>query len=349
MTSPTDSNYTSSDAIVSSRAWHYRPAVRATDDEPRKPLLPLPENLPARSSDFTRTCADAFWNGTVRWTEDDLLESVAGGQDIILMVALSGLVVADCDVKVRWDPKAGCSSPWVVKKGIEQLEADARACGHSLSEAPTYAVRTKSGGVHLYYQQDSRWPVTETTHHLQDWNIDVIATPHLWVAAPPTPGYQVIRDLDAMVMPEWLSVLLRTAKQRHLPQGGKAMHQNIIRVHDSHQAVMQRRMMEERRGGGGYPAISEMRGLLKEWVGAITERVVLCAHHGGWNQALYQGTCDLVEYGWPWEKIAPVMLDASKNGFGTRWDARVKRHALSAMEGAWKKYHGVKPPHLDSL
>ena len=116
----------------------------------------------------------------------------------------SGLVVIDLDTR-----KHGQATPdrWAtlgIGSGTGVLRALAHQ--HGASIPPTYAVRTTSGGWHLYYTAPPGAHL-RNTHDVIGWKIDTRAHGG-YVVAPgcpvPPSGYQLVDDRDPAELPTWL-------------------------------------------------------------------------------------------------------------------------------------------------
>lgn len=162
--------------------------TRGSEGVPRQPVVALPGGEVGGGG-----FAELYWAGAVAsWAE--LLACVGGGRDVAVLPAASGLLVLDCDVK--WyhadtafvvSERTARLAPAVQRHGIDDLGRVVRELGHSPAELATYTVRTKSGGYHLYYRVPEAFVgVLGTSHHRHEWRVDVIASQHSWVAAPPT-------------------------------------------------------------------------------------------------------------------------------------------------------------------
>ena len=116
----------------------------------------------------------------------------------------SGLVVIDLDT-----PKPGETTPdrWATL-GISSGAGVLRALAHQqgIAVTPTYAVRTPSGGWHLYYTAPPGAQLRNTRGVL-GWKIDTRAWGG-YVIAPGSPvppgGYQLVDDRDPTELPTWL-------------------------------------------------------------------------------------------------------------------------------------------------
>jgi hypothetical protein len=251
----------------------------------------------------------AGFGGPGTW--DALLAITAGDHDVGLLPDRSGLVVLDCDVKV-YEPETGfvmlgertatLAAP-VVKHGISDLQREVEKLGHTMAELATYTVLTKSGGYHLYFQRNERHPLRMTGHR-HDWRVDVVAGNDLanrsWVAAPPTPGYTVARDLPVAPLPDWLAAWLSGVRDHLLPPGGRQ--RRLV-------SDLERAARSAVNGGSGLPAGD---GLFARWVQMRLNLVALANQHGGWNLEIYQAARDLMNVGLPQESIIDAIIAAAK-------------------------------------
>lgn len=324
--------------------WQHRPLRRATEDVPRQPLISQPENLKDDTPDNDRRLSEIYWRDTLPSVWDELCETVANGMrlrkrpitcDIALFPATSGLVVLDCDVK-HYDPEtafvrngnAMSLAPAVVKRGIDDLRREVEALGHSMSELATYMVRTKSGGFHLYYRENPQ-AVLHGSGHRDEWRVDVIAhnseSDRSWVAAPPTPGYEVVRDLPVMQMPLWLAQWL-TGLSTNLPPVGREKRQQLTREAADYRG----RVLAPEMYNGSGTGIGE---LLHQWVRAELAVVQNANQVGGWNLAIYQCVLNLLDGGWEIEGVEQAVLDAAQPV-----DSSERRKAMDTVHSAHKRY-----------
>ena len=275
-------------------------------------MVVLHDNLPPDADESQKRFAKAYWQGSeAEWS--DLRHSVSSGKDIILFPYRSNLVILDCDIKVVPEfGDNGKTAGFRTEKGIEQLSKAVADLGHTMAEVATYTVRTKSGGLHLYYQQNDGMPLRKTSHHREGWRVDVIVSENLWIAAPPTPGYEVVREIPARVMPEWLSEWLGSVNERFRPCGGKKAERLIAR--SGMQATV-------KAPGGG--------NLLVDWVNAEIDLIRLSNDHGGWNMAIFQAACNLLEYNLSYESVRDWLLAAA-----APWNDQERRNAERTIESA---------------
>ncbi len=210
-------------SVQPDHGFRYLPLRRAAADgsRGRTPLVPLAEHLSDPTDEELRFSA-AVWSGATA-SADELLETVAGGQDVGILVRASGLVVVDCDVKAvdghGWVVSGGSAVRAELHRGIDDLRREVERLGHGMDELATYRARTKSGGEHLYFRQNPEHPLT-SRHHRHDWAVDVIGSDNSWVAAWPSEGYEVLDARAPIAMPDWLAVFLYGVNQALPPLGG---------------------------------------------------------------------------------------------------------------------------------
>lgn len=331
--------------------WQHRPLHRKTDDYPRRPTVSRPENLSGKASEKDKAYAERYWNHPLNTTWDELQVTVTDGFringkmtpcDVALFPAMSGLVIIDCDVK-RYDAETGFVTtgstarleelkPAVTKYGFNDLQREVEKLGHSMMELATYTVQTKSGGFHLYFRENPRVKLVNSGHR-HEWRVDVVAhnagSDRSWVAAPPTPGYEVIRDLPVREMPDWLGQWLQGVN-RHLPALGRER-----RATANRQAADTRK-----RALATVDSVETDEGLLGAWVRQELGVVALANQEGGWNLAIYQCALNLLEGGWDEDAVANAVLKAAKpvsnlesrNAMYTI-ESACRRHARKVAEG----------------
>lgn len=301
--------------------WQIRPVIRGDDDAPRRPIVREPGNLGEKASVGDVRLSERYWRDTLVSTWAELNDVVQHGFtvrrrrntpcDVALFPAPSGLVILDCDVK-RYDEENGfvvvgntaTLSPTRVAYGLNDLRREVEAMGHEMTELATYAVKTKSGGVHLYFRENPEVPL-RTTGHRHEWRVDVVgrndATNRSWVATPPTPGYEVARDLPVAEMPTWLATWLRDL-DRHLPPVGGRRRQTRVR-----EAARTRAQVH----AATLTGAGESRSLLDEWVAWELSVVRDANEHGGWNLAVYQCVLNLLDGGYDEDVAAEAVLLAA--------------------------------------
>lgn len=104
----------------------------------------------------------------------------------------SGLLVVDCDMK----------------HGVDGIANFAKMCAEHNYVLNTYAVKTKSGGVHHYFTGTGR-----TTAGAIAPGVDTRGVGG-YVVAPPTPGYEIVNLVPAQPLPDWLAELLPVKVKR---------------------------------------------------------------------------------------------------------------------------------------
>jgi hypothetical protein len=318
-------------------SWRYIALLRANGDRCRQPMLCLPENLPNGASAEKVGAHRLFWDGIpLDW--EGLLDTLDQGYDAGLLTGQSGLVVVDCDVK-RYDGagfvvngNTATLDPGVTKRGIDDLACVVGELGHSMAELATYAVQTKSGGVHLYYRANPRHAITSTGHR-HEWRIDVKASRNTWVVVPPTPGYRVIRDLPVIELPDWFASWLADVN-RHLPPVGGRRH--------GHLTLAAREARLAATASQSSHDDDESQGLFNRWVRLELELVRLANQHGGWNQAIYQCARNLFDGGLTEPDVRDLILLAA-----APTDDREARRATQTIQSAWRGHvrngrHGLE-------
>lgn len=293
--------------------WRQFPVLRKTSERPRSPLASL-ERRPE------------YWRGYQLDWQTWLDTVTRQGLDVALVPRLSGLVVLDCDVK-RYagelvvapdNPRARSLGETTTKRGIDDLVALVRELGRDPAELATYAVATPSGGVHLYYDvsglEQARRTALRTRHHRDEWRIDVIASVNSWVAAPPTPGYQVVRDLPVAPLPDWLHEVVVNINALRGPVGGPRRRE------------LTRRALVLR--AGAVPVRSE-RGLLAQYLRLQAELVRLANRAGAWNSTIFEVACDLFALGLARASVEELLVDAAEP-----WDERQLGSVLATIGSA---------------
>lgn len=306
--------------------WSYIPLKRAGEVVPRKALVELPENR-VGATEEERHHSIVYWNGvSMSWA--DAHECLDKKFDVGLLAGQSGLVILDCDVKLYdaetgWVVTAGQAElqelkPAVTKKGVDDLRREVEDMGHSMSEIRTFTVATKSGGLHLVYRQNPRFPL-ETKHHRNDWRVDVIGSRNNWVATAPTPGYSVALDVPVIELPDWLAQWLQRLEDHLLPLGRRRRVQvEKLRTQVRHQSQLPGR---------------ENDSLVAKWIDLELELVRLGNQHGGWNNAIYQATLNLLEGGWGLDDVVATVLDAASPASDLE-----RRKAMDTIDSARRKH-----------
>lgn len=333
---------------VWSSSWCFMPLTRKKADAARQPLYRLPGNLEENASDRDLEMAEAYWKKGVTASWDELLKAVKKN-DIAFLPWLCDprMLVLDCDVKwvessidvlsgmktVRIVAKPGEAGLVTMERGIDQLAAVVRGLGHEPAEIATRVVQTPSGGHHLYYLQNEQCILDTTTHHREEWRVDVICGENTWVACPPTRGYDIIRDVEPAIMPRWLAEWLREIRVHKKSLGG-------VRG-DQLRELAKRGFTATKNGSADGGGRMPEEGWLAAWVKSELALVRLGAECGGWNQAVYQAACNLVEYDmsrppgearWGLRAICTAILEAAPP-----WDARGKKKVLDTIRSAAEK------------
>lgn len=299
--------------------WAHIPVSRKTESRNRQALVKLPERAPKHKLKYSKL----YWSGEARASWTDLQDEIQRGHDVGILSGQSGLVFVDCDVRVT-DPTfvpinsntCGFKSGETVY-GLDDLARVAAELGETVPM--TYTVRTPSGGTHLYFKQNPDVPVS-TKHHRQDWTVDVIAGKNLWVAAPPTTGYEVVDDREVAVLPNWLAQFIREVNRRLLPVGGQRHQELLDAAREAREAVK----------------VGDTGSLLDRWV----NRELAVVRHAdeikrGWNLAIFQCACNLFEYGYTYEPVKQAVLDAARP-----LDDREEQKAVDTINSAWDRKKG---------
>jgi hypothetical protein len=295
------------------------------------PRLRLPENVPAQKT-AERAAGALYWSGaSAGWA--DLRGSVDAGKGIGLLPQRSGLVVLDCDIRQRdgdgfvvvGDGRAKWAGG-AVQRGRDDLERVVLGLGRELPA--TWTVRTKSGGVHLYFRCAPG--LMRSSGHREGWCIDVKASSNTWVVAPPTPGYTVIDSSDVALMPDWLATWLnRDLADVMEPLGGKvrAERSREVRAHT-----------DRVRYGGGFTERDKARRLIELselWIDDVLLRLAESNMYGGWNNELYAAVMSLKDIGMAEHEIWQRVLEAA-----APWDEREQRAAVRTISSALGRVGG---------
>lgn len=330
-------------------AWQHRPVLRQSGERGRQPIIAMPDKVREEEREFSRL----YWRekaDPVPW--DDLRRVVTDGFpvkrkltacDVALFPALSGLVILDCDVKTyaRDTGLAGQRSSvrygdlFVTRYGLNDLVREVEALGHSASELATYTVQTKSGGVHLYYRAHPQIRL-RTTGHRQNWRVDVVAHNNngdrSWVAAPPTAGYDVIRDLPVAELPTWLAEFLRGTVSTWPKPGGQR------------RRAVSERSWAARVGYERAATAGDRRDYYREWIGWELREVELANEHGGWNDALNHCAWTLFKHAeLSYEQAEPLLLRAADP-----WNDAERRKAVATINSAWDAAHPGNHIYLEA-
>lgn len=259
------------------RGWHVFP-LRAGDKTPRS----------GESWKALATCdpqrAVAYWAGS--------------NDNIAVATEPSGLVVIDLDV-----PKPGehPPEPWDlpgVNDGLDALALLAERAGERFP-CETFTVRTRRGGLHLYFTVPDGADVRNSTGAL-GWCIDVraaggyVVAPGSYVDLPDGAGtYEVTNPEAAAPLPGWLAAAVVRDAVHHAGPGAQYP---VPRGHD-------RRTAEQRRG---Y-VVAALRGEVQ---------AVLDSPPRGHNWALYQAALklgSLIGAGYlPRDLVANALQDAGE-------------------------------------
>ena len=315
---------------------HHIGLVRARDNWPRRPAYSLPANAAGLSAEKKKEL-ELYWghftgaDDAVTCSWGDLVTATGSGFDIGVIPWVRGHLIIDCDVKEYYPdgrvyqpvPDGVASAMQLaqpaVKKGIDDLSREVMKLGHSMAEVATYTVRTKSGGYHLHYRQNPAVILDSNRHFRKDWRVDVICSKNSWCAEPPTAGYEVVRDLPIAMVPAWLAEFLRDVNQNLEPVGGRRARELI-----SNGAESQRGIRLAVLEGSGTP-----RDLLAAYVTSQVSLVSLADECGGWNMAIFQCACDLLEIGYQHYQIEAAILEAARPR-GQKDTVNAKRTIASA-------------------
>lgn len=124
----------------------------------------------------------------------------------------SGLVVVDLDTGKCGQPVPQRWATLSINSGAGVLRALAHQ--HNTTITPTYAVKTPSGGWHLYYTAPAGLAL-RNTHDIIGWKIDTRAGGG-YVVAPgcqvPPSGYELIDDREPAELPSWVRQALTPAQ-----------------------------------------------------------------------------------------------------------------------------------------
>lgn len=275
-----------------------------------------------------------YWNGAA--ADDDQLSAwCARGGTVGLLPQRSGLVIIDCDVRADWVSENGSNGSMRLREryGLTDLLRVTRACGRQGSELATYTVRSRSGGLHLYYQQNPQMPVISKTQR-RDWLIDVKASAHSYVVAPPSAGYQVLRERDVSVLPLWLARHITLLHQRHPLASSSAASSSSSDSSSSAPRVPttlspeQENFLNAVLQQEGLPA-----GLLREVSARICAQVTASNTSGGWNNSIYRATHLLLDTGLTLETVQALVLSAARP-----WNPAEQRTALRTIASAYRKH-----------
>ncbi|GAX52840.1 bifunctional DNA primase/polymerase [Streptomyces olivochromogenes] len=299
-------------------SWSHIPVSRKTEKHARQALVKLPGRAPKDKVKY----AKLYWSGDVRATWPDLQTEVRRGRDVGILSGQSGLVFVDCDVKHTDATFEGQGNtrrliPGATLSGLDDLHRVAAEHGETVPE--TYVIQTPSGGTHLYFRQNPGQEVS-TKHHRRGWTIDVIAGQNLWVAAPPTQGYEVASDREVAELPLWLAQFIQGVNQRLLPVGGQRQQALLDAAREARSAVK----------------VGTTGSLLDRWVRAELDVVAFAQEiRRGWNLAIFQCSCNLFEYGYAYEDVKKAVLDVAEPDNDHEADK-----AIDTIDSAWDRKKG---------
>lgn len=278
--------------------------------------LPLTaDRTPIRG--YTKDSHPDYWRG-LQGSWADLCTWTGKGDAMGLLVRESGLIVLDCDNKAVFET-TGNTAVMTRKHGITDLVRVCRELGHQVP--PTYTVQTKSGGYHLYYRRSEDWPIRSHGHR-EDWHVDVKASASVFVVAPPSPSYRVIRDLPVAEMPEWLSRYLLNLRTRTHPVGGERARELMTNIRDLRDEGI---------------VVERGTGLHDQWLKWTME---LVSHsQQAWNNRIYVTARQLFDVGYTQEEAEDMLLVAAEP-WNKREQYNVRRTVASAWNGHLTKTHG---------
>jgi hypothetical protein len=207
-----------------------------------------------------------------------------------------------------------------IRHGIDDLKRVAADHGESIPA--TFCVRTKNDGYHLYYRQNPQLPVTSKGHR-EGWRVDVKASRNAYAVAPPSAGYEVVRDLEAAVLPLWLASWVNTVNKELKPVGGDAMRQRVQQT-----LIMKDAMMDVPEGDG--TTLLDQYG---KWCNALLNVVAASNVHGNWNNTIFQTAHEFFQTGRTIDEVAPLILEAAAPRNETE-----RRNAERTIQSAWKDY-----------
>lgn len=266
---------------------------------------------------YTKKSHPDYWAGaTATWEE--LTTWTGDGKAMGMLVRESGLVVIDCDNKAVFETE-GNTAALVYRHGITHLTKLCQDLGHEVP--PTYTTRTKSGGYHLYYLQNPDWPLRSSGHR-ENWHVDVKASPSVFVVVPPSPGYEVIRDLPLAMIPEWLARYLMRLKSHTNPSGGERARELMQRIQDTREAGI---------------CVDRGTDLHAEWLGWALDLVANSQQ--AWNSRIYVTARQLFDVGYTAEEAEDMLLVAAMP-WNEREQHNVRRTVGSAWNGHLEKVHG---------
>jgi len=264
----------------------------------------------------TRAGDPEYWEGSpITW--DEALEYTATGNALGVLTQASNLVVLDCDVRGSWEEENGkARQTW--RYGIDDLVKAAADLGHQVE--PTLTVRSRSGGLHLYYLQNRDFPVRSKAHR-EGWLIDVKASPHTFAVVPPTSGYEVVRDLPVAVMPEWLARFIHGLSRNLPPLGGQEARRMMLEIRGLRQAQM------------AGSLVTDPGSLQARWLELSLGLVRMASRAGGWNNHIYITAHQFFEVGISVEETERLLLDAAEP-----WNQTEAYVVSRTVRSAWDKH-----------
>lgn len=309
------------------------PIRRPTDDNPRQPLHARSENL-INPTPGEINQSDLYWCG---FTSDQVTKVTSQGLDLAVLCGQSGVVILDCDVRTYlsdgltiWNPDAPVKNHvtygdmFVERRGIDDLAKVVAELGHEMADIRTYAVWTKSGGIHLYYGQNPRYQLKSKSHR-ENWLVDVKASDNAWCVCPPTVGYSVAVDAPIIQMPDWLAAWIQNLSVNRGPVGGR----------------VKKRLQERHAGlrsqvcscGTELDEDTSFGHLLDKLIDHALHEVSLANRFGGWNNQIHQATLNLLELGIPADEVRAEVLHVAQP-----WNEREMRNATSTIDSAMRKH-----------
>lgn len=205
------------------RGWHVFP-VRPGDKRPA-----IPGHTADQCTGTDRRCRDGHQGWEPRATTDPGRIRRAWSEaayNVGIATGPSGLIVIDLDV-----PKPGEEPParWAVPGVTDGADVLAMLCEEHGEPLPfeTFMVRTRRGGMHLYFQAPAGVVLRNTrgeTGGGLGWMIDtrahggfVVGAGSLVDLSDGTGRYEVIYDRPPASLPAWLARLLDPARQPRTP------------------------------------------------------------------------------------------------------------------------------------
>lgn len=284
---------------LNARPEHLDPAWRYTPlNEDRQPVSSI------RNDPRFWEGVEADWDGFTSWAAD--------GNAIGILPERSGLVIIDCDHHKNWDIVDG-TARLVAEHGINDLTRIAHEQNETIPA--TFTVSTKSGGYHLYYRQNPLLAVTSKGHR-EGWLIDIKASKNTYAVAPPTEGYQVVRDFPVAELPLWLASWIATLNRNTKPVGDSAVTQKFA------DAKAWKIDIQELGSGSS---------LFDAWCTAMLGAVITAAEHGGWNNAVYRVAREFFDVGISEADALAMIMTATPP-----WDAKGSETLARTVASAWR-------------